>query len=231
MTVDSRVAFWDRTYRVDPDFFGTMASSLARSSLGFLLREAAGGSVVELGTGTGRDLLYFAQNGFEVAGCDSSAVAAREANRRISALREEVPPRTRVAAQDALDFLRTRPPADAHAVYSNLYFNLETDPARLPRLFSAIAHVVRPGGWNVFSVRSVADPWYGRGRPEGADTFDPETGNPPIRYFDEASLRRLIEPEFRVLSLREHPDGAPEFPVVVWSAVTQLRDDPSPSRP
>jgi SAM-dependent methyltransferase len=95
-------AFRDRTYRENPDFFGTAASSLARSSLGLLLRDAAGGSIYELGTGTGRDLTYFAQHGFNVAGSDAAPVAARESNLRVSPLRDEVPPRSRVTPEDAL---------------------------------------------------------------------------------------------------------------------------------
>jgi SAM-dependent methyltransferase len=220
---ETPTTFWDRTYRKDPDFFGAAASSLARSSLGLLLRESTGGSVYELGTGTGRDLCYFAQHGFEVAGCDLSPVAAREANRRIAALREEVPPLARVVAQEALAALAGPPAGSADVVYSNLFFNLEADPERLARSFQTVARHLRSGGWHIFSVRSVGDPWFGRGRPLGAATFEPAPGQPPLRFFDEASVRALVDPQFRVLSLREHPEGAPEFPVVLWSAVTQLR--------
>jgi SAM-dependent methyltransferase len=223
--------FWDRTYRDDPDFFGAAASSLARSSLGALLRDVAGGTIYELGTGTGRDLCYFAQHGFDVAGCDTSPLAARASNVRLSALRDEVPPLARVRPVDALTGLGGRSAGGTDVVYSNLFYNLEADAARLPRLFQAVARVLRPGGWHIFSVRSVTDPWYGRGRRLGPDTFEPAAGNPPLRFFDEPSLRQLAAAEFDVLTLREHPDGGPEFPVVLWSAVTHRRAAISPSRP
>jgi hypothetical protein len=116
-------------------------------------------------------------------------------------------------------------------VFSNLFFNLETDPERLPRWFQAVARVLRPGGWHIFSARSVADPGWGRGPPLGPDTSDPGAVSPPLRFFDEASLRALTRPEFEVLDLREHPDRGPEFPVVLGSAVTPRRDRVSPSRP
>ncbi|MCI4373465.1 MAG: class I SAM-dependent methyltransferase [Thermoplasmata archaeon] len=223
--------FWDRTYREDPDFFGAGASSLARSSLGRLTREANGGSLLELGCGTGRDLCYFAQHGFEVAGCELSPVAAREANLRLSALREEVPPRSRVTVQDALELLEVLPAGRTDVVYSNLFFNLEIDADRLRRMFRNVARVLRPGGLHLFTVRSTSDPWYGKGTRLGSDRFDPGTGGPPLRFFDEPSLRQLTEPEFEVDSLREHSEGGPEFPVVIWSAVTQRRAAPSSSRP
>ncbi len=222
--------FWDRTYREEPDFFGSGASSLARSSLGRLAREYPGGTIVELGCGSGRDLCYFAQHGFEVSGCDLSSVAAREANRRISALREEVPPRARVVSQDALEFLSRQPEGRTDAVFSNMFFNQETNGERLLRLFRSVAHVLPEGGLHLFTVRSITDPWYGKGTPRGVDVFEPGGGSPPLRFFDEPSLRTLTAGEFSVDSLREHPDGGPDFPVVLWSAVTRRRPGVSSSR-
>jgi len=228
--VDRATAFWDRTYRGDPDFFGRGASSLARSSLGRLTREAPGGSLLELGCGTGRDLCYFAQHGFQVTGCDRSSVAVRKANLRLTAVRGKVPPLLRVTARDALEVLATLPKGRTDAVVSYLFFNLEVDPARLRRLFHGVAQVLRPGGLYLFSVRSTGDSWYGKGTSRGGDVFDPGTGGPPLRFFDEASLRVLSGQGFVVRSLKEHAEGAPDFPVVVWSAVTQRRGAPSSSR-
>ena len=170
------IAFWDRTYQEDPDFFGEGASSLARSSLGLLAREMSGGSIVELGCGTGRDLGYFAQHGFEVAGCDLSAVGVRVANLRLSALRQEVPPRSRVAFRDALRFLADLPEGRTDAVFSNLFFNQEVDAERLRRLFHGVVRVLRPEGLHLFAVRSTGDAWYGRGTALGGDVFDPGAG-------------------------------------------------------
>ncbi|MCI4365707.1 MAG: class I SAM-dependent methyltransferase [Thermoplasmata archaeon] len=223
--------FWDRTYRADEDFFGASASSLARSSLALALREVPGGSLLELGCGTGRDLVYFAQHGFDVAGCDLSVVAAQVANRRISSLRDEVPPLARVVACDAFDFLARYPTGRTDLVFSNLFLNLESDPFRLVRLFGAVARVLRGGGLHVFSVRSVADPGYGKGRLVGPDAFDPGTGGPPLRFFSEVDLRRHASTGFTLLSLREHPDGGPEFPVVLWSCVAVRDEEPTPSPP
>lgn len=152
------VAFWDRPYRQDPDFFGAGASSLAGSSLGLLAREWSGGSLLELGCGTGRDLGYFAGHGFEVSGCDLSTVAAREANLRLSALRDEVPPRSRVTSRDALELLAELPEGRMDAVFSNLFFNQEVDEGRLRGLFHGVARVLRSEGLHLFSVRSTGDP-------------------------------------------------------------------------
>jgi SAM-dependent methyltransferase len=229
--VDPTGAFWDRTYLQDPDFFGSGASSLARTSLGLLSREVPGGSVLELGCGTGRDLCYFAQHGFEVAGCDRSSIATRHANLRLSALRDEVPPRARVVMRDALEFLAELPEGRMDVVYSNLFYNQEVDERRLRAMFHGVARALHPQGFHLFAVRSTTDPWYGRGTPRGGDVFDPGASSPPLRFFDEASLRELLGGEFTLESLREHPDGGRDFPLVVWSAVSRRGPNVSSSRP
>ncbi len=216
--------YWDRRYSEDPEAFGREGSSLARAALGPLLRDAAGGRLVELGCGAGRDLCYFAQHGFVVEGCDSSAVAARLANRRLAELREDAPLVALVRDVDAIEFLAAYPPGAADVVFSNLYLNLEVDPARLRRVMEGIARALRPRGWNILSVRSTSDAWLGRGVLLGPQVVDPGESRPPLRFFTEADVRALAAPLFEVVSLREHPDGDADFPVVVWSAMLQRRD-------
>jgi SAM-dependent methyltransferase len=220
---DTPRGYWDELYRSDPDYFGPAASSLARSSLGVLTREASGARLIELGCGTGRDLCYFAQHGFQVRGCDLSEVAARIANARLASLRDQVPPAQWVRVADTLEYLQNEPPGSAEVVYSNLYLNLEVEEDRLARLIAAAARVLRPEGWLILSVRSTTDPWFGRGEPRGDRVFVPGEGRPPLRFFAEGDVRRLAGTEFEVVTLREHPDGDPEFPIVVWSATMRRR--------
>jgi SAM-dependent methyltransferase len=215
--------FWDRIYAGNPDFFGPAASSLARSSLALMQREVPGATLVELGCGTGRDLVYFAQHGFAVRGCDLSPVAVRTANVRLAMARDERVPTAHASETDALTLLESLPAGGTDAVYSNLYLNLEVDDGRLPLLAEAIARVVRPDGFHLFSVRSTHDPWFGRGRSLGPGTFDPGPDGPPLRFFTESDLRRFHEPAFEVLSLREHLEGAPEFPVTLLSGAARRR--------
>jgi SAM-dependent methyltransferase len=218
-----RGAYWDEVYRSDPDFFGGTASSLARSAVGPISRDSTGRRLVELGTGTGRDLCYFAQHGFDVAGCDLSDVAARTANERLAALRGEVPPTAHVRRVDAIEFLRELGPREVDVVYSNLYLNLETEEGRVVAIYREAARVLRPSGWFVLAVRSAADSWSARGTPLRPRVVDPGDGRPPLRFYEERELREYARPSFEVVTLREHPEGDPEFPIVVFSVSMRRR--------
>jgi SAM-dependent methyltransferase len=222
--VSPRTEYWDRLYLGDPDYFGPQASPLARASLGPLAREGGGGRLVELGCGTGRDLCYFAQHGFRVEGCDLSPVAARLANERLARLRGEASPVAHVRAEDARSYLGRLGDREIDVVYSNLYLNLEMEESVPFVLLREVYRVLRPSGWCIFSVRSHRDPWYGVGTPIGPDRFDPGDGRPPLRFYSEAQVRSMLGEGFLVVSLREHPDGEPEFPISVVSAVAQRRD-------
>jgi hypothetical protein len=53
---------WDKTYIGNPAFFGEGSSEIARTALN-LFKGAAVRSVLELGCGQGRDILFFAKEG------------------------------------------------------------------------------------------------------------------------------------------------------------------------
>jgi SAM-dependent methyltransferase len=215
--------YWDALYRSDPECFGTEASPLARTSVSTLAREHPGGLVLELGCGTGRDLLYFAHHGFEVRGCDVSTVAARATNARLSALRHEVPPVQRVRAEDALEFLRRQPSAGAAAVFTNRYIDLEVTRERVDAVLREVARVLDPDGWFFLSARSVSDAGARRGPPIAENAVDPGEGRPPLRFYTEAEIRRWAEPSFELATLREHPDGTPDLPIILWWASLRRR--------
>ena len=128
LPADNR-SFWDRMYSKDPDIFGSQGSEFARWSLPFLQRESPGGRIVELGCGTGRDMMYFAEHGFDVRGVDLSEVATRLANRRLAALRDSSLLQWAVQG-DAAEYLTRLSANGVDVVYSNLFFNMETEKQR-----------------------------------------------------------------------------------------------------
>ncbi len=221
--MDGIRGYFDSIYSEDPDYFGPTASSFARMAVGLLLRERPGGRVAEIGCGTGQDLAYFAAHGFEVEGCDLSSVACRRANERLAALRGEVPPLEHVRPADGLSFLEGLPAGSLDAAYANLYLNLEVDDAHRALTTRAIGRALRPGGWWFVRARSTADPGVGRGLRLGPGLVDPGGGRPPLRFYTFTELSGLAGDTFEAAYLREHPDGEPDFPVVVWDGVFRRR--------
>lgn len=75
---------WNERYAAEADwFFGREPSELGRLTLHFwrLIRGEAGGRLLDLGCGEGRDSVFFAANGFQVSAVDLADAGVRKAAR------------------------------------------------------------------------------------------------------------------------------------------------------
>jgi SAM-dependent methyltransferase len=75
----SQREFWDARFDGDADHMGSAPSPMAERALRALPTDGRGPRLVELGCGTGRDLVRFAGRGYTVASIDVSPVAVRAA--------------------------------------------------------------------------------------------------------------------------------------------------------
>ncbi|MGI0133134.1 MAG: class I SAM-dependent methyltransferase [Thermoplasmata archaeon] len=212
-------AFWHRTYAEDPAFFGDDESDFARFCGPILRSEARMVEIVELGCGYGRDTRFLASLGFHVRGVDLTrgGIGPREAGDASWAIVEA----------DGLSFLRRQQPGSLDAIYSNLLLNMDFTEEEHRAWFSAIRAALRQGGLHLYSVRSTSDPWYGRGRPMGPDTFDPSPHGITMHFFSRDYADRLARDGFTAVTRVERDEGAGEFPVVLWYIVDR-RDGPGP---
>ena len=203
--LERQARFWDARYRADPTFFGTGASPFLRWTLAALRDRPVGSRWLELGSGYGRDLGALHERGYSASGVDVSRVGTSLARR------SKLP----VTESSALGFLSARPPESVDVVYSNLFFNMEFSNEDHERLFAEVHRVLVSGGYHAYSVRSVADHWYGRGRRTGPDTFDFAPRGPALHFFSREYARRLRRERFRCVRSREETEGKGEFPITV----------------
>ena len=207
--------FWRQRYTEDPAFFGRSPSDFARWCLPLLRAEASTREVIELGCGYGRDTRYFAQEGFLVRGVDLAGIPVPDA--------EGATPSVEVIEAECLDFLERQGSGSADAVYSNMFFNMDFTEEEHRVLFRAVHRVLRPAGLHLYSARSTSDPWYGRGRPIGPDTFDPAPHGVPMHYFSEDYADRLATEGFVAVRRLLHPEGEPGFPITLLYVVDRRR--------
>jgi hypothetical protein len=64
--------------------------------------------------------------------------------------------------------------------------------------------VLRPGGLQVYTARTTADPDYGRGPAHGDDRF--EANGFIVHFFDRRLVERLAA-GFELLEVRDHEEG------------------------
>ncbi len=200
--------FWRERYLEDPAFFGSTESAFARWCLPLLREEEGVRSILELGCGYGRDSRFFAANGYRAVGVDLARAGKPEIPRSSRAHSS-----LRFIESDAEDFLSRPRRSGFDAVYSNMFFNMDFTAVEHRRLMRSIRSALRPGGLHLYSARAISDPWYGRGRRVGSDTFELSPNGVTIHFFSEEYADRLARGLFRKIRSAERWEGVGDFPI------------------
>lgn len=200
--------FWTARYQEDPTFFGDRESDFARWAASVLRREGTVHEVLELGCGYGRDTKFLSAQGWHVRGVDLAVTNASG------------PPTTAASGggyelieADALGFLRKCSPRSLDAVYSNMLLNMEFTETEHAEILRAVHRSLRKEGLHLYSARSTSDPWYGRGKKVGPDTFDPAPHGVTMHFFSREYADRIGGDLFTPVERREVAEGEDEFPI------------------
>jgi cyclopropane fatty-acyl-phospholipid synthase-like methyltransferase len=192
---------WDSYWETIRDRLGAGPGGFARWSLDYLSKYAPGPRVLELGSGAGRDLKFFAEAGFEVDGVDSSAVAVELARTTISSLSDTIRARINLLQEDALAYLDRQAPDSYDSVVGIVLYETMTDD-ELERLFSRICSCLRPRGLHLWCVRASNYPL--RDQPW---LIPPNQGRYgawlPHRLFSSQETERLIQGRFERLGYED----------------------------
>jgi len=201
---------WDESFAADPEFFGTAPSYAARQALSCFQKEGAK-RILDLGSGQGRDALFFARHGLDVVCLDYSQTAIDRL--RSKAASEGLKDRVEAVTRD----LRLPLPFEDGSVegcYSHMLYCMDFTYAQIETLTGEIHRVLKPGGLNILTVRQTGDPLYGRGTDRGEGRF--EMDGFTVRFFDKEMIERLAA-GFNLLRLSEFEEG--ELPRKLYLAV------------
>jgi len=183
-----------------PDRYGAEPSAPARAAAE-LFATAGARDLLELGAGQGRDALAFARRGLRVQALDFSPSGV-----------EAIRAKARAAGLDAMltaavhDCREPLPFADESfdACYSHMLYCMALTTPRLEAVSAEVRRVLRPGGLEVYTVRSTADPDYGAGVPRGDDMY--EMNGFVVHFFSRELVERLAE-GFELLDVTEFEEG------------------------
>jgi SAM-dependent methyltransferase len=149
---------WNKVYKSDSIFFGQEPSNFALLCFNQMKTNNIK-KVLELGSGHGRDTIFFASNGIEeVEALDYSVVAIDILNN--IAKEKRLPIKTQI-----FDVKKPFPFPDTYfdAVYSHMLLNMKFSMDDLHSIFSEIRRVLKPKGLNFFSVRNHNDKFFSKG--------------------------------------------------------------------
>lgn len=202
--VDQRL-HWEAAFRSCPDRYGVEASEPARAALELLCGVGAR-DLLELGSGQGRDALFFAQAGLAVTVADFAPVAlatvaekARTAGvmDRIVAVESDV--------RQPLPFLDQ----SFDACYAHMLFCMALSESQLRSLAAEVWRTLRPGGLCIYTARTSLDPDYGRGACLGGDLY--ELDGFVVHFFTRELVERIaaspVAGSFELLAVDEFEEG------------------------
>ena len=144
-------------------------------------------NVLDLGCGTGNDVMRLAQAGFQVTGLDFSIEALQQASRKVPA-----PGRFVLA-----DIAQPLPfaPSSFEAVMSNVAIHMFSDVITRA-VFREIWRIVCPDGWFMFHLNALEDrPLREKGKRvlrEIEPDYVLEQDGQTMHYFSETYLRELL---------------------------------------
>ncbi len=198
--LDAQQSHWQTTFSQKPDMFGLDPSEPAVKAAEQFEREGKR-KILELGSGQGRDTLFFARREFQVTAADYSQEAvdtivskaqAADLGDRIVAVRQDV--------REPLQF----PDESFDACYSHMLFCMALTTTELERLSREVWRVLKPAGLNVYTVRHTSDAHCGTGVHRGEEMW--EVGGFIVHFFNREKVIHLAK-GFEIVAIDEFEEG------------------------
>jgi len=186
---------WDNVYSRDESFFGENPSHFAVISFSDFNKQRVK-KLLELGCGQGRDTIYFASNDLEVSTLDSSSVAIKNLERKLTEKNISIHTR-HFDARRGIPFSNN----SFDAIYAHMFFNMQFTDDELKFLFSESSRVLKNHGLLYFSVRSNKDQLYNTEKK--IDSNIHEINGFQIRFFSKSQIKFFLSDYFEIKNISE----------------------------
>ena len=196
------------------DRFGTDASVAAVYALDQFKKNNFK-NIVELGSGQGRDSIFFAKNGLNIQSLDYSQSGIKRIQEKSSQL----------GLGNLLDAkifdVRERLPFEDNSIdgcYSHMLYCMALSFEEIENLNNEVHRVLKQGGLNVFTVRNIEDGDYQNGIHRGEDLY--ESNGFIVHFFSKEKIKKLLR-GFELLDMSTFEEGS--FPRRLYRATMRKK--------
>ena len=194
---------WEKNFSSKPEMFGK-EPSVAAIGAAKIFKENNLERILELGSGQGRDTLFFAKNRLNIEALDYSPSAVKNIinkskeykldnfiNARIFDVRKDLP-----YENETFD-----------GCFSHMLYCMAFSIDEIEKLNNEVNRVLKKGGINIFTVRNTSDGDYNNGTHRGEDLY--ENDGFIVHFFSEDKIKRLLS-GFELIDINSFNEG--KFP-------------------
>ena len=192
---------WESTFSSRPEMFGH-SPSVAAIKAAEIFKKAGLTNILELGSGQGRDGIFFAQSDFHLQVLDycQSGVDCIIKKAKTLGLTKHITAKFH-------DVRNPLPFKDESfdGCFSHMLYCMAFTTKELEYLSNELHRVLKPGGINIYTVRHTGDADYKTGVHRGEDLY--ETGGFIVHFFSKKKIKQLST-GFEIVSVDSFEEGS-----------------------
>ncbi len=199
--LDRQQGHWEKMYTENVDMLGKEPSYAARRAAE-TFANAGAKRILELGSGQGRDTLFFLRHGFQTCALDYSEEGLNATQKKADLVG------LFASLTTVYHDVRQRLPFDDNffdACYSHMLYCMALTTPELEFLSDEVRRVLKPGGLNIYTVRHTRDPHYGTGIDRGDDIWEIE-GEFIVHFFSREKVEHLAK-GYEIISMEEFEES------------------------
>jgi len=212
--LDQQSQYWEKNFLSKPEMFGLEPSEAAINTLK-IFKEKNIEKIVELGGGLGRDSIFFARNSIHVSTLDYSSIAIKTINKKASENKL-----SNFISAKIFDVRKKLPFKDnsIEACFSHMLYCMALSTTELKYLNNEICRILKPGGFNVYTVRNTDDGDYKNGIHIGENLY--ENDGFIVHFFSEEKVRNIAD-GFNIVNIENFDEGT--FPRKLFRVILKKK--------
>ena len=198
--INEQAKYWEKNFSTRPEMFGINPSTAAIKAAKIFKKNKVK-NIIELGSGQGRDTLFFAKQGFRIHVLDYSKTALKDISTKAKKLNID-----NLISTKIFDIRKPLPENKSKfdACYSHMLYCMALTNKELIKLSKEIQRILCKNGINIYTVRNTSDADYKNGIHRGEDLY--ENDGFIVHFFSKKKIKDLSE-GYKKLNIESFEEG------------------------